>query len=137
MNRPAVRDAALLFARLIIGIIFVVHGVDKLFFTGMDETIGQFSAWGVPEPQILGWVVALTELIGGMLLVIGLLATFAAALLAIIVGGASYYVHFANGFFAAENGLELTSALVVSLVLIVVFGAGRASLDEVLRNVES
>ncbi|WP_442903823.1 DoxX family membrane protein, partial [Gilvimarinus sp. 1_MG-2023] len=47
MNRPAVRDAALLIFRAVLGIIFVAHGVDKMFFAGMDETTGQFSAWGI------------------------------------------------------------------------------------------
>ena len=48
MNRPAVRDAALLIFRAVLGLIFIAHGVDKMFMTGMDETVGQFSALGVP-----------------------------------------------------------------------------------------
>ena len=46
MNRPAVRDAALLIFRAVLGLIFIAHGVDKMFMTGMDETVGQFSALG-------------------------------------------------------------------------------------------
>ncbi|WP_313549197.1 DoxX family protein [Corynebacterium sp.] len=137
MNSPIVRDAALLIFRVVLGLVFIAHGVDKLFFPGMDDTIGQFSAWGVPQPQIFGWVVAVGELAAGTMLVIGLLATFAAGMLAVLCALSVYFVHFGNGFFVEEGGFEYTVVLCVALLMVVVFGSGRASLDGVLSRVES
>nr|WP_286982384.1 DoxX family protein [Corynebacterium sp. UBA5992] len=137
MDKPAVRDAALLVFRAVLGIIFVAHGVDKMFMTGMDETIGQFSAWGVPQPQISAYLAALGEMIGGAFLVIGLLTTLVAGALALLAACALYFVHLDNGLFATDSGIEYPAVLVVSLLMIVVFGAGRASLDRVLSRANS
>ncbi|MGX1739214.1 DoxX family protein [Corynebacterium flavescens] len=137
MDKPAVRDAALLVFRAVLGIIFVAHGVDKMFMTGMDETIGQFSAWGVPQPQISAYLAALGEMIGGAFLVIGLLTTLVAGALALLAACALYFVHLDNGLFATDSGIEYPAVLVVSLLMIVVFGAGRASLDGVLSRANS
>lgn len=137
MNSPILRDAALFLFRVVLGLVFIAHGVDKLFFPGMDDTIGQFSAWGIPQPQIMAWIVAMGELIAGALLVIGLLATFAAGMLAVLSALAAYFVHFGNGVFVEDGGFEYTLVLCVALLMIVVFGSGRASLDGVLSRVES
>ena len=137
MNSPIVRDAALLIFRVVLGLVFIAHGVDKLFFPGMDDTIGQFSAWDVPQPQIFGWVVAIGELLAGAMLVIGLLTTFAAGILALMCALAVYFVHLGNGVFVADGGFEYAVVLCVALLMIVVFGSGRASLDGVLNRVES
>lgn len=137
MDKPAVRDAALLIFRAVLGVIFVAHGVDKMFMSGMDETIGQFSAWGVPQPQLSAYLAAIGEMIGGAFLVIGLLTTLAAGALALLAACALYLVHLDNGLFATDSGIEYPAVLVVSLLMIVVFGAGRASLDGVLNRVNA
>src|SRR5699024_3617 len=132
MNSPLVRDATLLIFRVVLGLVFIAHGIDKFFFPGMDDTIGQFSAWGIPRSQVWAWVVAIGELAAGVMLVIGLLATFAAGMLALLSASSIYFVHFSNGFFVEEGGFEYAAVLCVALLMIVVFGSGRASLDGVL-----
>ena len=137
MNSPIVRDGALLIFRVVLGLVFIAHGIDKFFFPGMDDTIGQFSAWGIPQPQIFAWVVAVGELAAGTMMVIGLLATFAAGMLALLSALSIYFVHFKNGLFIEEGGFEYAAVLCVALLMVVVFGSGRASLDGVLSRVES
>ncbi|WIM69216.1 DoxX family protein [Corynebacterium suedekumii] len=134
MDKPAVRDAALLLLRLVLGIVFVAHGWDKLLITGLTETTGQFSAWGVPQPKLSAYLVMAGELLGGALLVVGLLTTFVAGALALLMAAAVWFVHLGNGLFAADGGVELPAVLIVALLMIVVFGAGRASLDGVLTR---
>ncbi len=136
MDRPAVRDAALFVLRAVLGIILVAHGVDKVFFTGMSQTISEFEQWAVPQPSISAWVCAVSEMVGGALLVIGLLTTAVAGALALLVAAAGYFVHLGNGLFNTDGGFEYPLVLVVSLGMVVVFGAGRASLDGVLSRVE-
>lgn len=134
MDRPAVRDAALLMFRIIVGVIFVAHGYDKLFLTGLTETTGQFSAAGVSQPKASAWLATVAELVGGSLLVIGLLTVVAAGTLALLMLAAIWFVHLDSGFFAGQGGLELPLLLVAALLMIVVFGPGRASLDGVLTR---
>lgn len=132
MDRPAVRDATLLILRTVLGVVFVAHGYDRLFLTGITETTGQFSAWGVPQPRVSAYLVTGVELLGGALLVLGLLATFVAGALLLVVAAAGYFVHMTEGFFVAHNGIEFVAVLTAALLVIIVFGPGRASLDGAL-----
>ncbi|MCS5480410.1 DoxX family protein [Corynebacterium sp. YIM 101645] len=134
MDKPVVRDAALLFLRIVLGTVFVAHGWDKLFLTGLTETTGQFSAWGVPQPKFSVWLVMATELLGGALLVVGLLTTLVAGVLALLMVAALWFVHVGAGFFTTTGGVEFPVVMVAALMMIVVFGAGRASLDGVLTR---
>lgn len=134
MDRPAVRDGALLIVRLIIGAIFVAHGWEKIFITGIDKTVGYFVGWGIPQAELTVWLVAVVEMVAGALLILGLLAPIAAGVLIIEMAGAAWFVHMENGLFIGDGGLELVLALIAGLVVIVAFGAGRASLDRVFTR---
>lgn len=134
MDRPVVRDATLLLLRLALGVVFIAHGYDRLFIDGMDETVGQFSAWEIPQPKLSAWLTVAVEILGGALLAIGLLTTAVAGLLMLLAAAALYFVHLENGFFVAEGGIEFTLVLVAGLLVVVVFGSGRASVDGVLQN---
>ncbi|MBZ8176277.1 DoxX family membrane protein [Corynebacterium poyangense] len=139
MDKPVVRDAALLFFRVIVGLIFIVHGWHKLMISGITKTTGQFSAWGVPQPKLSAWVSGLAETVGGAMLVIGILATFAATGLALLMAAAIYFVHLGAAGFTqlgveGGNSIEFPLLLLISLAMIVVFGPGRASVDGVLSR---
>ncbi|AWB83678.1 DoxX family protein [Corynebacterium liangguodongii] len=134
MNRPAVRDFALLTLRVCLGAVFVARGYRSWFDTGIGLTGRQFAAWGVPQPRISAALASSVELIGGSLLIIGLLSTLVAGVLALLVAAAAYFVHLDSGFFAEAGGVEYPLVLAVSLITVVVFGAGRASMDGVLTR---
>lgn len=134
MDRPAVRDGALLILRLILGVIFVAHGWDKIFVTGVDKTTGHFVAAGIPQAEMTVWLVAIVELVGGALLILGLLAPAVAAVLVIEMLGALWSVHSGNGLFMRDNGAELVLSLIGGLIMVVAFGSGRASLDRVFTR---
>lgn len=125
------RDAALFILRVVLGVVFVAHGVDKVFITGMGTTADRFEQWSVPQPAVSAWVCAIAEMVGGSLLVVGLLTTAVAGALALLAACAGYFVHLSNGLFNADGGFEYSLVLVVSLLMIVVFGAGRASLEAI------
>mgnify|MGYP002718133164 FL=1 len=134
MNRPAVRDFALLVLRLVLGAVFVAHGYNHWFEMGMAETGRQFAALGVPQPQLSAYLTGTVELIGGAFLAVGLLTTITASLLALLVLAAGYFVHLDNGFFVEAGGVEYTLVLAAALFIIIVFGTGRVSLDGVLTR---
>lgn len=134
MNAPALRDAALLIFRVVVGIIFVAHGYNTLYMGGISHAYGQFSQWHVPQPKLSVWVTALGELIGGAVLILGLLTSIVAGLLGLLMIGAGYFAHRHNGFFITQGGFEYVALLAASCLLIVIFGPGRASLDGVLTR---
>lgn len=134
MDKPVVRDITLLLLRAVLGFVFIAHGWDKFFITGMTETTGRFSAWGIPQPKLSAYLVGIIELLGGALLAVGLLTTLVAGTLALLMAAALYFVHLENGIFVAEGGVEFTAVLVVALFVIVVFGSGRASVDGALTS---
>lgn len=134
MNNPAVRDAALLLFRVVLGVVFIAHGWDKAFRTGIDATVTDWTALGIPQPRLSAWVVSVVEMLGGAMLALGLLTPAAGAVLALDMVAAFYFVHLENGLFVTDGGWELVLVLFAACVLLVVFGPGRASLDRVLSR---
>ncbi|MBF4553102.1 DoxX family protein [Corynebacterium suicordis] len=137
MNHQVLRDGVLLLLRLALGVIAIAHGWNRVFQQGMDGgtgTIELFRAAGAPAPGVLAWLTAGVEMLGGAMVVAGLLTTAAAGALALVTAVSFYFFHMSNGFFAVNNGMELPLLIIVCCLTIVVFGAGRASLDRALSR---
>lgn len=126
------RDATLFIVRCVIGAVFAAHGWRILLIDGITETTGQFSAWGIPQPALSAWIAALGQLVGGGLLIVGFLTTAIAGALALFMAAAIYFVHLDAGFFVADGGMEYPLVLIAALLVLVVFGTGRASVDGML-----
>ena len=125
VDRPAV-DISLLLLRIIVGVIFVAHGAQKLFGAfegaGLAATVEQMG--GGPLP----YLVTIGEFFGGVGLIVGFLTRFSAASLIVIMIGAIAMVHGANGFFSKGGGFEYNLALIGLLLPILLCGAGRFSI---------
>jgi putative oxidoreductase len=124
-------DLALAILRVVVGIVFLAHGGQKLFVFGFDGVTGAFTQMGAPLPQITAPMVALLEFFGGLALVAGLLTRFAAVGLAFVMLGAMVLVHLAAGFFA-PNGVEFPLTLLAASAALAFAGAGRFSLDHLI-----
>jgi putative oxidoreductase len=121
-------DLALLILRVVLGLIFVVHGGQKLFFIHISGVIGFFGKVGIPLPMIAGPVVTAVEFLGGLALVAGLFTRLAALLIACDMLGAILFVHLKNGFFM-PGGFEYPLTIIVTMVGLVLLGAGAYSVD--------
>jgi putative oxidoreductase len=66
---------------------------------------------------------------GGAMLMMGLLTRLAAATILPIMIVAVFFVHLSGGFGTANQSLELSALIMVILSTLLVFGAGRFSLD--------
>ena len=112
------------------------HGAQKLLGWfggyGYEGTMGFLTGCGIPAP--IAFLVIVGEFFAPLLLVAGFLTRFAAASVAAIMLGAMLLVHLPNGFFAAENGVELHLAILTVALALVFQGAGSASIDRKLTQ---
>lgn len=119
----------LLVLRVVVGLIFVAHGAQKIFEYTLPGTIGSFADMGVPLPEIAAPFVAFVELIGGALLALGLFTRPVGILLAIDMIVAIVAVHLPAGLWVGEGGYEFVAVLGVAALALALTGAGRFSID--------
>ena len=118
--------------RVILGIIMIAHGAQKLEMGPANFGQG-LAGMGVPFPVLTGYVVTFAELIGGILLVVGLLSRLAALLLTVNLTVGILLVNVGIGFLtppgASSSGVELPLALIAGFLAILLAGPGKLSLD--------
>ena len=122
------RDEAYTLLRVITGLLFVVHGYQKVFQMGMEGVSGFFGNVGIPLANIAAPLVAYGEFLGGIALILGLFTHWVAKLNIIIMLGAIFFVHLENGY-AAQGGYEYQLLILVVNIFIATVGAGKSSLD--------
>lgn len=125
------RPAAPLVLRVVLGGLFIWHGIDK-FDVGISMIEDMFQMWGVPAPGVTAPLTAVVEIVAGVMLVLGLGTRVAAMVLSVVMVGALVYVKQDLGVISSAPmpGAELDLAMLAGLVAILVIGPGRASLDD-------
>lgn len=133
MRNDTMQNAGLTLLRVVTGLIFAMHGGQKLFQFGLEGVTSGFAEMGVPLPAITAPGVSLLEFIGGIALIFGLLTRVLGVLFAIDMLGAMVFVHLAAGFFLPE-GYEFTLILFASSAALALIGAGAWSADHVIAS---
>ena len=133
MRSPRNPALGLLLLRLALASVMIVHGAQKLFGafggSGLTGTARYFGSLGIPAPEGVVWAVSIAEFGGGILLLIGLFTSVAAAAIAVVMAGAIAIAHWPNGF-TGEGGYEFPMMNLAVAVALVLTGPGRYSLDE-------
>lgn len=120
--------------RVVIGIVFVMHGAQKLFMMGIGGTAGFFGSLGIPLPVVAATLITALELLGGIALILGLFTRPVALLLAADMLVAMFLVHVPNGFFASDGGIELPLTVLSAGLALALSGPGEAALDTMLAR---
>ena len=147
-NRITESGWGILPLRLMIGFGFAAHGFAKLS-RGPESFATILVALGVPQPHLTAWVTSLLELTGGVLVMAGAFVVPLSVPLAVVMLTAMFEIHFRYGFSSIRLravtasgaefgpvGYEINLLYIAGLVTLALFGAGKLSVDRLLRSRE-
>lgn len=119
--------------RVAVGVVFLMHGGQKLFVYGLAGTAGAMTEMGIPLPQVAAIVVTAVEFLGGLAILLRLFTRWAGLLLAIDMAVAILAVRLKGGFFA-PSGFEFEFTLLGAALTLAALGSGGVALDKTLRR---
>ncbi|WP_203247313.1 DoxX family protein [Sporosarcina beigongshangi] len=121
-------DAGVVVLRVILGITFFIHGLSK-FQGGIGNTVGYFESLGILG--FLAYAVAIIELIGGIMLILGMGTRIISVLFAVIMLVAIFTVKLPAGFLGDGQlaGYELEVALLAIAIFLAIANSTSFSLD--------
>jgi putative oxidoreductase len=129
MTQEKRTDLALLVLRVTAGVIFVFHGYGKIFGgqPGMAGFTKMVTGLGFPLPGIFAWAAALSEFVGGIMLILGVYPSLAAVFTAIVM--------IVAGFMVKKGALPKADpdyALLAMSIAIILLGGGKYGLGRFL-----
>ena len=146
LARPSVAIWAAIPLRLIVGYGFVEHGFAKLS-RGSEAFAAILHTMGVPAPHLMAWLTILTELIGGLAVLLGALVPLVSLPMAAVLVVAILTVHLPYGFSSIKllsvtsgraqfgpPGYELDLLYLACLAALVFGGSGPMAIDNYLRK---
>jgi putative oxidoreductase len=132
--------------RLIVGFGFMEHGYAKLL-KGPEAFVSILHSLGVPAPHLMAWLTILTELLGGLSVLLGALVAQISVPMAAVLLVAMFSVHWRYGFSSIKlvavtpagakfgpPGYECDLLYLACLVALVLLGSGPLSIDAVLAR---
>jgi putative oxidoreductase len=135
-----VPDTSIAFVRVVLALIILPHGAQKLFGWfggyGFDGTLAYFVSLGIPT--MFGVLAILAETAGGLALLVGFAGRLSALAIAVNMLVAALLVHAPFGFFVnwfgnqAGEGIEMLLVLVAMSLVVVWRGSGAWSVDGLL-----
>lgn len=123
----------LLVGRIVLGTLMAAHGAQKLFGWfggyGIAGTGGYFEGLGFRPGRLFAVLASSAEFIGGLLVLLGLFGPVGPALMLSVMIVAAITVHWKNGVFAAQNGIEVPLLYAAGAIALAFTGFGAYSLD--------
>ncbi len=128
MNSP-LSEATWALSRFVFGVsLAFFHGYAKVFEGGVKGLTNTIAGLGFPAPSFFAWAASITEFFGGILVAVGFMTRPAAMLCATTMAVALFH-HRAD----PVAKMEMAGLYLAMMLLIVVVGGGRFSLDRMLR----
>jgi putative oxidoreductase len=125
LNHTIWTTHALLLARVLMGALFVVSGIQK--FQGIDGVAGYITSAGLPAAVALAWFAAVVEVVLGAMIILGIYFRSATLFLAVFVLIISFPFHGPNAW--AQDPMQQVMflknmAIVAGLLFMMAHGAG-------------
>lgn len=117
----------LLALRFVIGLVFIMHGGQKLLVKGLPSVAGFLGTVGITPPAFWALVLTAAELVGGVALIAGVVTRLAAVSLSITMVVAIASVLWVKGFFLP--GYEFALTLLGASIALALTGPGRYAID--------
>jgi len=146
MARPSVAVWSAIPVRLIVGYGFMEHGFAKLS-KGAEAFAAILHTMGVPAPHLMAWLTILTELIGGLAVLLGTFVPLVSLPMAAVLFVAMLTVHLPYGFSSIKllsvtsgraqfgpPGYEVDLLYLACLAALVFGGSGPLAIDNYLRK---
>ena len=124
------QSISLLLARLTVAYGFYQPAMQK--WSDISIVADWFGTLGIPFPTLNAYLAASTELLGVVLLTLGLFTRLISVPLMVVMVVAITTVHLSHGFAAGDNGFEIPLYYLLFLALFASLGAGKLSLDHLL-----
>lgn len=135
MKKEGLLNFSLLVLRLTAGSIFISHGGQKLFGMfngiGLEGTVKIVEGLGLANPYLATMIWAYIEFIGGIFLVLGIFARWAAIATVSTVIVYLWKVNLAYGYFVHNGSFEYNLIIIGSCVPIILLGGGSWSVWDV------
>jgi putative oxidoreductase len=129
-------NVGLLVGRTVIGLVMAAHGAQKLFGWfggyGLNKTGEFFAHLGFQRGRAFAAAASLTEITSGLLIALGFLGPVGPALIVSVMLVAALTVHWQNGLFASNNGIEVPLLYATGAIALALVGYGRYSIDALL-----
>jgi putative oxidoreductase len=128
-----VNDAMLAVGRVVIAILFVMSGLEKIM--DLDGTAAAIGSKGLPLPEVLAIATAILELGGGLLIIAGWQTRLVSLALAVFTAVAAYFFHdfwhYPPGAEHTDNMIHLMKnvSIIGGFLMLSAVGGGRYSLD--------
>jgi len=128
------QSLALLLARLIVAYGFLEPALMK--WNDMGAVAQWFGSMGIPFPTLNAYMAGTTEIVGVVLVALGLFTRLISIPMMIIMVVAIMTVHLGHGFSAGNNGFEIPLYYMLFLFIFATHGAGKFSVDYFLFEKE-
>ncbi|GAB4448602.1 MAG: DoxX family protein [Bacteroidia bacterium] len=125
------QSLALLATRLILAYGF--YGPAKMKWESIEDVASWFADLGIPLPTLNAYMSASFEMLGVILLALGLFTRWISIPLMFIMLVAIKTAHWENGFEAGNNGFEIPLYYLIMLFTLLAFGGGKISVDEWIK----
>ena len=135
----ALGDFGLLVMRVAFGAYIALHGWGKIHSDagfGLNQQLVQgVESMGFPQPILFAWAAALTEFVGGILIVLGFLTRPAALALVFNMSVAAFKAHGEDPWYNPMGRSKESALLYLApFFLLLLAGAGRFSVDRFFRR---
>ncbi len=135
MNKEKMINPSMFVLRLVMGVIFIAHGAQKLFGMfggiGIEGTVKMVEGLGLPHPYVVAVIWACIEFAGGLFLLLGILARWSAAAIAVVMLIVTFKINLPYGFFIQSGGIEYNLLIIAACIPLILLGGGSWSVWDI------